>query len=174
MRKRDVIDQYDVLATPGVELPTFGTGDVAWILKAEFWRIQKYVDSPKYPISPSGRLGSGRGSRRVFTDTDVFRFGIADRLVRDGHSYKFVSKALQQLKDEDLLGPFDSEGQELDRVYVLIGGEENLQVKPIERDNTIEDLAKRFKSPSLYLLDINKIVFELQKRMMEIQKRKKG
>ena len=160
--------------TPSVRLPQFGTGEVARILGVEVWRIQSYLDSPKYQITPAGQLGSGRGFRRVFDETDVYRLGIADYLVRDGFSYKYISKALQQLEDEDLLGPFDSEGQELDRVYVLIGGEENLQVKRIERDKTIEDLAKRFKSPSLYLLDINKIIFEIQKRIREIQKRMKG
>ena len=166
MKRKVKAANEGVLDTPSLPLPTFGTGEVARILGVEIWRIQSYLDSPKYQISPTGQqLGTGRGSRRVFTDEDVYRLGIAEHLVRDGFSYKFVSKALQQIDDEDLLGPFDSEGRELDLVYALVGGEENLQVHGISRNKTIADLAKRFKSPSLYLLDITKIVIEIQKRM---------
>ena len=156
----------DILETPSVPLPTFGTGEVARILGVDIWRIQSYLDSPKYRISPTGQqLGTGRGSRRVFMEEDVYRLGVAEHLVRDGFSYKFVSNALQRLDDKDLLGPFDSEGQELDVVYVLAGGEDNLRMCDFPRNETIADLTKWAKSSSLYLLDINKIITEIQKRM---------
>lgn len=154
----------DVLDISPVSLPTFGTGEVARILGTEIWRVQKYLDSPKYRISPAGKLGSGRGSRRVFTDTDVYRLGIAEHLVRNGFSYKFISKALQQLEDDDILGPFGHEGLKLDIVYVLAGGEKNLAVRGIGRDKTIREVANAVRSPSFYVLDLNAVIAEIQKR----------
>src|SRR5258708_25286091 len=109
--KKKVGKHVDWLDTPAARMPTYGTGEVASFVGAEIWRIQKYLDSPKYRISPTGRLGSGKGSRRVFTLEDIYRLGVAEHLVRNGFSYKFVSEAVQQLEDEDLLGHFDSEGE---------------------------------------------------------------
>jgi DNA-binding transcriptional MerR regulator len=164
MRQKSNRQANDPLETPSAPLPTFGTGKAAQILGISIRRLQGYVESPQYQLHPSEQLGTGRGSRRVFYEEDIYRLGIAEHLVRDGFSYKLVSKALQQMADDDLLGPFDSEGQEIDRVYVLVGGEENLQVQPVRRNRTIADLAKQFKSPSLYLLDIGKVKTEIQKR----------
>ena len=156
----------DILRTPSVKLPTYGTGDVARILGTEIWRVQKYLDSPKYRITPTtSGLGTGRGSRRVFTDVDVYRLGIAEHLVRNGFSYKFVSAALQQLDDNELLGPFDDEGEERDIVYLLIGSEENLQVRGIGRDKTIREMSKAARSPSFYVLDLNAVIREIQSQM---------
>jgi DNA-binding transcriptional MerR regulator len=156
----------DVLEARSVRLPTYGTGDVARILGTEIWRVQKYLDSPKYRITPSVEpLGTGRGSRRVFTDVDVYRLGIAEHLVRNGFSYKFVSAALRQLDDDELLGPRNDEGEELDLVYLLIGSEENLQMRVIGRDKTIREMSKAARSPSFYVLDLNAVIKEIQKRM---------
>lgn len=156
----------DILETPSVRIPTFGTGEVARILGTEIWRVQKYLDSPKYRITPStSGLGSGKGSRRVFTDVDVYRLGIAEHLVRNGFSYKFVSEALQQFDDKDLLGPFNEEGEELDLVYVLVGGEKNLTVRAFGRDKTIGEMTRAVRTPSFYVVDLNAVIKEIQKSM---------
>jgi DNA-binding transcriptional MerR regulator len=165
MKKKAKTQAEDVLQTPSVAFQTFGTGEVARILGVDIRRIQGYVDSFKYHISPTGKLGTGRGSRRLFYVEDVYRLGIAEHLVQNGFSYKFVSEALQQLEDEDLLGPFSDEGEELDRVCVLAGGEKNLKVCGIERDRTIREITKAVRSPSFYVLDLNAVIMEIQKRM---------
>jgi DNA-binding transcriptional MerR regulator len=173
MRKKVKRNVDDVLQTPALPLRTFGTGDVARLLGTEIWRVQKYLDSPKYRITPTtSGLGSGKGSRRVFTDADIYRLGIAEHLVQNGFSYKFVSAALQQLEDEDLLGPFSEEGEELDRVYVLAGGEKNLAVRAIGRDKTIGEMAKAVRIPSFYVVDLNAVIREIQTRMRGCLKRK--
>src|SRR5438132_10376336 len=156
MKKKSKPEDEDVLQTPSLPLATFGTGAVAQILGISMRRLQGYLESPKYEISPTKQLGTGRGSRRVFYEEDIYRLGVAEHLVRDGFSYKFVSNSLQQLDDKELLGPFDSEGRELDLVYALAGGEDKLQMRGFPRDKTIADLTKWAKGPSLYLLDINK------------------
>lgn len=156
----------DILKDPTVPMPTFGTGEVARVLGTEIWRVQKFLDSPKYRITPrTSGLGIGKGSRRVFTDVDVYRLGVADHLVRKGFSYKFVSAALEQLDDNDLLGPFGDEGEEIDLVYVLIEREGKLEVTGFGRDRTIRDMTKRVRSSSFYVLDVNAVINEIQKRM---------
>lgn len=164
--KRQAKHVDDVLHSPSVPLATFGTGDVARILGTEIWRVQKFLDSPKYRITPTASgLGTGKGSRRVFTDADVYRLGIAEHLVRNGFSYKFVSETLKQLDDRDLLGPFTEEGEERDVVYLLSGGEQTLQVRETGREKTLREMVRTARAPSFYVLDVNAVISEIQKRM---------
>src|SRR5689334_4199691 len=136
-----------IFGMPAGTLDTFGTGEVALILQTEIWRVQKYLDSPKYRLTSFGQLGYGRGSRRVFTDTDIYRLGIAEHLVSNGFSYKFVAKALQQIDDDDLLGPMSNEGVQQDLIYALVGGNENVQVRGIPRSSTVKEMLNRVKRP---------------------------
>jgi len=96
--------EIDLLEMGGTELETFGTGEVARLLDVEIWRVQKYLDSPKYQITQSGQLGFGRGSRRVFTREDLYRLAIANWMRRDGFDAAFIAQALQGLRDEEVLG----------------------------------------------------------------------
>jgi DNA-binding transcriptional MerR regulator len=165
MKKR-IPKPQDPLDIGGVDLETYGTGEVAAILGVEVWRVQKYLDSPKYRLSPAGQLGTGRGSRRVFTTEDIYRLGIAEHLVRGGFSYKFVAQFLQQVDDDDLLGGIGKEGEELDRVCVVAAGDKGeVSVRTVDRAKTVGELTKSVKGPSFYLLDLTKVVAEIQKRM---------
>jgi hypothetical protein len=156
----------DILRSPTVPLRKFGTGEVARILETEIWRVQKYLDSPKYGIKPRAEpLGTGKGSRRLFEELDVFRLGIAEQLVRNGFSYKFVSAALQQLEDNDLLGPFSEDGEELDLIYLLSGGEDYVQIHGIGRDKTTREMAKSAHNTSFYILDLNDVIKRIQRKM---------
>jgi hypothetical protein len=97
--------------TPAPEIPAFGTGEVAQILDLPIWRVQKFLDSPKYNLSPEGQLGSGgHGSRRVFTADDIFRIAIAARMVQDGFAAKFVGSILELIEDLELSWSHDQEG----------------------------------------------------------------
>src|SRR5207245_9467850 len=79
---------------PAVE--GFGTGEVAGVLGIPVWRLQKFLDSPQYQLSAEGKLGSGAGSRRVFTREDIYRIAIAKHLVQDGFAAKFVGLLVPQ------------------------------------------------------------------------------
>ena len=92
----------DPLSTPAVEVPKFSTGEAANILGTPIWRLQRFLDSPSYRLSPAGQLGVGRGSRRLFSIEDLYRIGIAGFLTRDGFAPKFVSTALKFIEEGDL------------------------------------------------------------------------
>src|SRR5229473_2859217 len=89
---------------PGVSniaVESFGTGEVAKLLGIPIWRLQKFIDSPQYQFSPEGKLGKGLGSRRVFSQEDIYRIALAARLVEDGFAAKFVGSILEQFDDYD-------------------------------------------------------------------------
>jgi DNA-binding transcriptional MerR regulator len=99
----------DFLETSAVAVPRFSTGEVSEILGVPIWRLQKFLDSPRYRLTPSGQIGKGKGSRRLFSTEDVYRLGIASFLSRDGFAPKLIFKVLETLENEDLLG-FDQHG----------------------------------------------------------------
>lgn len=110
MRRRKKKSQWDLLSTPPLKLAKFGTGEVAKILGEEMWRIQKFLSSVRYPLSPTGQLGRGKGSRRLFSIKEVYRIGIAAFLIRDGFAPKLVSQILERVEDEDLID-YDPQGE---------------------------------------------------------------
>ena len=87
------------------ELPThiFRAGDVGRILGIEKWRLEKFLTGKQFQLSASGQLGKGQGSWRLFSHQDIYRLGIANRIVNDGFTAKFVSLVLQEIDDEELL-----------------------------------------------------------------------
>src|SRR5438477_8662396 len=92
----------DALDTKPLEVPKFTTGAVADILGLPIWRVQKFVDVKSYPFVPAGRFGKASRSRRLFSTEDIYRLGIADFLLRDGFSPKFVAEVLEKFDDYDL------------------------------------------------------------------------
>jgi hypothetical protein len=69
----------------------------------EKWRLEKYLTGKQYHLSPSGHIGKGVGSWRLFSHQDLYRLGIADTLVKDGFTAKFVSFVLENIEDRELL-----------------------------------------------------------------------
>lgn len=164
--KKKLKAAQDVLQTPSLPLGRFGTGDVARLLNVDIWRVQMFLDGRKYPITPTAHpLGGGRGSRRCFTETDVYRLGIAEHLVKSGFSYKFASNALQQLDEDELVGPYDEHWKEPNVVYVLAGNEDHLTVHRFGFNEAILHIAEALKNPGFYVLNINMVIGEIQKRM---------
>jgi hypothetical protein len=98
---------------PAPEISAYGTGEVAQILGLPIWRVQKFLDSPQYNLSPDRQLGSGHGSRRVFTRDDIVRMAIAVRMVQDGFAAKFVGSILELIEDYDLSWSHDPDGKEV-------------------------------------------------------------
>jgi hypothetical protein len=105
-QKRD-----EPFATAEAEVPYLLAGQVAKILDMDPWRLQKFLNGKRYRLKPEGgQLGKGQGSRRLFNHQDIYRLGIAYRLVRDGFAPDFVSRVLQEIEDHELLET-DSIGQ---------------------------------------------------------------
>lgn len=96
--------------SPAPEIATFGTGEVAQILGLPIWRVQKFLDSPQYNLSPEWQLGSGPGSRRVFTRDDIVRIAITVQMLQDGFAVKSVGSILEGIEDYDLSWSRDQEG----------------------------------------------------------------
>ncbi len=109
--------QLDVfLPEATLKLPRFSTGEVAKLLGIPIWRLQKFLDSPTFRLSPSGHLGKGPGSRRTFSARDVYRVGIASFLTQDGFSPTVVSELLQSMEDGDLKN-WDKSGEVYPVIY---------------------------------------------------------
>lgn len=96
-----------------VELPAFSTGEVAEILNIPIRRLQNFLDTPGYRLSPEGQIGTGRGSRRMFSTEDIYRTALAGRMVSDGFAPQFVGSVLSQLEDYDFRVRYDDEGEEI-------------------------------------------------------------
>src|SRR6266496_3802574 len=107
-QKRKEADD-DVFATQMIDVPRFGSGQVAEILGVELWQLNRFLS--RYELTSSGQLGEGRGSRRLYTTEDVYRIRAAMFLIRDGFAQKLVAQIMPRLEDEDFQGRHDSEGE---------------------------------------------------------------
>jgi hypothetical protein len=111
MRKKKTRQTPDeFFQTPVLPTHIFRAGDVGRILGIEKWRLEKFLTGKQFRLRASGQLGKGQGSWRLFSHQDIYRLGIANRLVQDGFTAKFASLLLQEIYDEDLLD-IDEEGR---------------------------------------------------------------
>jgi DNA-binding transcriptional MerR regulator len=154
--------EVDLLEMGGVELETFGTGEVARLLDVEIWRVQKYLDSPKYQLSPSGKLGFGRGSRRVFTRQDLYRLAIANWMRRDGFDAAFIAHALQSLRDEEVLGVGEEE-REIDYVLAV----RRSGAGPVVEVKTEGRISQAPREKYYYVLRLREVIAEVAMRIKE-------
>ena len=151
-------------------LPSFGTGEAAEILGIPVWRLQKFLDSPQYQISPYRRLGRGRGSRRMFSNEDVYRIGIASFLVRDGFAPKFVSIVLQAIEKHDLFGDVDERGHvPPPEGIAFVRGREHPRLEWI-RSGGLPD--RQRGGAVYYVLDLEKIIDEIDRRLAAFERGK--
>ncbi len=159
----------DPLETPRIEVRHFTTGEVARILGIPMWRLQKFLVSPRYRLSPTGQLGEGQGSRRFFRIEDVYRLGIAVALVRDGFAAKFVGAVLEQVEDDDLVG-YDERGEEARTPGIALrrgrGGPELEFFSPPQLPDT------KSEKPVYYTLDLNEVICRIDQRIAALTKLK--
>src|SRR5436309_3271092 len=95
-------DALEFLTGPEYRVPQFSAGAVAEILGlGEVWKLQKILE--RYGLEASGQLGVGKGSRRWFTTTDVYRIGTAIFLGKDGFAPKLIAEILEQIDDRELI-----------------------------------------------------------------------
>src|SRR5947208_16760304 len=100
-QRKEAVD--DVFKTPMLETRIFRASDVTRILEIEKWRLEKFLTGKQFRLSPSGHIGEGKGSWRLFNHQDLYRLAIATRLVEDGFTAKLVSMVLQEVWDGELL-----------------------------------------------------------------------
>ena len=91
----------DLLETLPLPVERFSSGEAARILGTKMRRLNNFLEN--YPLSSSGQLGKGRGSRRMFSREDLYRIAVASRLIRDGFTPKLVVRVLQDIEDRDLI-----------------------------------------------------------------------
>ena len=154
----------DPLETTPLEIPRFMTGEVAKILDVPIWRLQKFLDSPSYPLDASRRLGKARGSPRQFSLEDVYRIGIAAFLIRDGFAPKIVSGVLKVIENRDLID-VDEHGD------VVLGG--ILLRRGKKRPEM--DFFRSGKPPEIkaggsvyYVLDFGDVIPEIDRRIATV------
>ena len=85
----------------------YGTRQVAAVLGLPEWRVKNFSEGEAYRLPPSLRVGRGRGSRRVYGWEDIFRIGLADRLVKFGFTPESVGAAVREIP-ESLLKPYQA------------------------------------------------------------------
>jgi len=107
-QRKEKVD--DVFQTPMLETRIFRASDVTRILGIEKWRLEKFLTGKQFRLSPSGHIGEGKGSWRLFNHQDLYRLAIATRMVEDGFTAKLVSMVLQEIWDNELLD-FDENGE---------------------------------------------------------------
>lgn len=153
----------------GVRLPDvqrFGTGEVAEILDLKMWRLQKFLDSPRFQLSASGHIGKGQGSRRLFTREDVYRLGIAAFLTRDGFGPKLVSEVLQRVEDRDLTD-FDEDSTRVHWQIVLRRGGDEPEIELCRSGNLAQDNTKR---PIYYAIGLADLTGNIDERIGLLEK----
>ena len=157
-------NSLDALRTPAFPVETFGTGEVAQILDVPMWRLQKFLQGQRYDLSPTGQIGKGRGSRRLFTRMDIYRIAIAARLTQDGFAPTFVAEAVQQIDDEDFIDPM---GYAVDSVFAF----ERREGRPAPRVYPAKQPLKMGKPDSpYYVLDLSEIIHEVDGRIKTLKK----
>ena len=140
----------EFITTEPYQVPTFGTGVAAEILGLPIWRLQRFIDSRQYNLSPSGQLGEGRGSRRVFTKEDLHRIALANRLIEDGFATQFIGSVVKQIEDSELDVYVGREGKEVPLSLVFQRGKDGPRVR-------IESSERAARIDAYYKLELDEV-----------------
>jgi len=146
----------DFWQTPAIPTHIFRSGDVSAILEIEKWRLEKFLTGKQYQLSASGQLGEGKGSWRLFSHQDLYRLGIANLMVRDGFSSKFVSFVLREIEDSELLD-VNEEGE----TVVSDQG-----IFRTDRGPRIGFVGSVVKEQPYYILPLRQLIADIDKRIL--------
>jgi DNA-binding transcriptional MerR regulator len=75
----------------------YGTKQVAEILGIPDWRVKNFTEGEAYRLPKPQLVGTGRGSRRLYTITDICRIAIANQLVECGFSSEAIGDAIEEI-----------------------------------------------------------------------------
>ena len=84
------------------EQSLYGTKQVAEILRIPEWRVKNFSEGEAYGLPPSQRVGSGRGSRRLYNLNDILRLAVASELVNCGFTPEAVGRAVREIPESML------------------------------------------------------------------------
>jgi DNA-binding transcriptional MerR regulator len=152
-------------SAPPLEVPRFGSGEVAMILGVELWQLNRFLS--RYELSSSGQLGEGRGSRRLYTTEDVYRIKTAMFLIRDGFAPKLVAQIMQRLEDEDFHGTQDFQGEFRELGVSLSRGNKGPEVHIFRAEKWPEISAE---SKAYYALDLSTITRSVDRQIASLKK----
>lgn len=143
-------------STPEVPVHIFRAGDLTRILGMERWRLEKFLTGKQYQLSPSGQIGKGKGSWRLFSHQDIYRLGIASFMVKDGFSATFVSLVLRAIEDSDLL-EVDENGETIVSDQGIFRSETGPRVRLI---------SSGAKEKPYYVLPLRQLIAEIDERIL--------
>jgi hypothetical protein len=146
----------DFFQTPELPVHIFRASDVTGILGIEKWRLEKFLTGTQYKLSPSGHIGKGKGSWRLFSHHDLFRLATASRMVDDGFTVKLVSTVLQNIDDNELLET-DEHGESTALDLGIFRTEEGPQV----------GFLGAFKTQPYYVLPLRQLISDVNQRIRE-------
>jgi hypothetical protein len=86
----------------------YGTSQVAKILSIPEWRVKNFSEGEAYRMPPAKQIGRGRGSRRLYEWTDIYRLLIANELVEMGFTPDAVGRAVREIPESKLVSSEDS------------------------------------------------------------------
>lgn len=75
----------------------YGTKQVAEVLGIPDWRVKNFTEGEAYRLPKPQLVGTGRGSRRLYTITDICRIAIANQLVECGFSPEAIGDAIEEI-----------------------------------------------------------------------------
>ncbi len=156
----------DVLATSEVVLPRFRAGQVARVFGFEMWQFQRFLE--RHTIAPAKQFGKGRGSLRLFSQNDIYRIGIALRLITDGFGHKIVREALRQIDDSDLV-EVDAQGRDIYGGIAFRRGKKGPEME-IFRSGSLPEIKP--SGPYYYAFDFGNLIREIDRRTATVEGKK--
>jgi hypothetical protein len=148
----------------------YGTKQVAELLKIPDWRVKNFSEGGAYGLPPSQTVGTGRGSRRLYRESDVCRMAIANALVTFGFSPEAVGRAIRELPESLLTESFfdapadeesEAEPYESRPVLVCRGGEWRLKKAGQAEDLVEEQMESPEAKEGLFILNLLTVLYGL-------------
>jgi len=148
------------------KLPThiFRAGDVEEILGIERWRLAKFLTGKQYRLSPSAQIGRGPKPWRIFSHQDLYRLAIANRMVEDGFTAKFVSMVLQEIEDRELLEA-DSRGESTSPDIGIVRTSEG---------PTVRLMGPHLKQGLYYVLKLSELIKDVDREILRHRRETTG
>jgi hypothetical protein len=149
-------------------LQVFTLGEVSEILRAPKTRIKNWTIGRPLKIIPTVRIAEGKGSRNLYSVTDVYAIALANRLSEDGFTMTAIKwilafarggrRGLESFLSKRLfLTVSRSQGELMTGVHI---GERSWRY-PARREKGII---------SKYILDVGSLMREVDKRVAKIRR----
>lgn len=81
----------------------YTTSEVATKLGLDEWRVKSFSKGEVYGLPPSFQVGTGRGSRRLYTDEDIVRIAVAYDLLESGFGSKVIGEAVKAISPPEVI-----------------------------------------------------------------------